>query len=142
MDEGVVTLVPWPYHNCVKGLASGRSVHYGDNISFTPPRRITQTAALSSCYSRFRHTSQYMASLDIDEFIAWNNTSSRRSGLSESRGFVEYIERAFYDHIEKGAILIPSVMMKFCTTLRGEADTSDGVQWMEMKKRFTCKRKA
>lgn len=100
--EGVVTVVRWPYRNCVLGMASGRWVAYskegedkqepridGDALVnrsqsrdsldagqsgrsrsyFTPPRAIAQTAALASCYSRFRGSSEWMIHIDDDEFL-------------------------------------------------------------------------
>jgi hypothetical protein len=76
LNEGKVTLITWPYSNCVRGMASGRPTWWVDKaqnnteIFFGPPRAISQTAALASCYSRFRHTSQYMVHIDDDEFIA------------------------------------------------------------------------
>src|SRR5690242_4906849 len=28
IDDGIVTLIPWYYHNCVINMASGRALHY------------------------------------------------------------------------------------------------------------------
>lgn len=82
--EQRVTLVPWPYENCVRGMASGRGITYevpsggGGNDSaaanatsefFQPPRCIAQAAALASCYLRFQHTARYIAHVDVDEFL-------------------------------------------------------------------------
>jgi hypothetical protein len=84
--NGTVTLVPWPFANCVKGGgSSGRwtSFYDPDRINpnpapgtsshlfhLHPPNRITQSAAVASCYLRFRHLTKYMAHIDDDEFLA------------------------------------------------------------------------
>lgn len=74
--EGIVTIVSWPYLNCVRGMSSGRGTWWleeWDQVEFTyfqPPRAVAQTAALASCYSRFRYFSRYMAHIDDDEFFA------------------------------------------------------------------------
>lgn len=79
-----MTLVPWPYENCVRHMASGRGIvyeapgrgaHNGSAAAnatsefFQPPRCIAQAAALASCYVRFQHTARYIAHIDIDEFL-------------------------------------------------------------------------
>lgn len=38
---------------------------------FSPPRAIAHTAALSSCYSRFRHTTNWMLHIDDDEYLVF-----------------------------------------------------------------------
>jgi hypothetical protein len=95
VSEGLVTLVRWPYQNCVNGMASGRWVGYHvytstdgtplDSVPedlrpihssfksefrfFFPPRAISHTAALASCYARYRHDTQWMAHIDDDEYL-------------------------------------------------------------------------
>ena len=88
--EGTVTIVPWGYQNCVKGMASGRWCHWGSDSNprgefFKPPRAIAQSAALGSCYSRFKRFTKYMMHIDDDEFVAMNlftarSTKKKRSG--------------------------------------------------------------
>lgn len=63
----IVTVIKWPYQNCVRNMGSGRIIHYG--FFFRPPRAISQTAALASCYSRFKHTTEWMIHVDDDEFM-------------------------------------------------------------------------
>lgn len=76
--ENVVTVIKWPYSNCVRNMASGRWVSYNlingsrnssTNKYFFPPRAIAQTAALSSCYMRFKGVSDWIAHIDDDEFL-------------------------------------------------------------------------
>jgi hypothetical protein len=78
IQRGLVTVVRWPYDNCVKNMASGRWINYvvpdettGRSVSrfFQPPRAIAQTAALASCYSRFKRKTKWMAHIDDDEFL-------------------------------------------------------------------------
>lgn len=70
-----VTVVKWAYQNCVRGMASGRFAILQDKIYtnltefFQPPRAIAHSAALSSCYMRFRYSSRYIAHIDVDEFL-------------------------------------------------------------------------
>ena len=79
--EGIVTITPWGYENCVKGMASGRWCHWRNNTLslqeratfFQPPRAISQTAALSSCYSRYKKFSKYIMHIDDDEFVVMNS---------------------------------------------------------------------
>jgi len=73
--DGNVTIVSWPYSNCVEGMGSGRWVqwmHDGASIFFQPPRTIAQTAALASCYSRYKYSTHWMAHVDDDEFLSFN----------------------------------------------------------------------
>jgi hypothetical protein len=62
--KGVVTVIPWPYNNCVRGMASGRMA-----ADFKVPGTIAHNAALASCYSRFRDSSRWIAHVDDDEFL-------------------------------------------------------------------------
>ena len=73
ITDGIVVVVPWPYENCVKGMASGRRVD-----EFRPPAPIAQWAALSSCYMRYRDYSRWIAHVDDDEFLV-----RRRGGGGE-----------------------------------------------------------
>jgi hypothetical protein len=81
--RGLVTVVRWPYENCVKNMASGRWVNHvtvdargvPDNQFFRPPRAIAQTAALASCYSRFKRKTKWMTHIDDDEFLVRSPSS-------------------------------------------------------------------
>jgi len=54
VHSGLLTVVRWPYENCVRGMGSGRKVTVTQpfHAVFAPPRAIAQTGALASCYSR------------------------------------------------------------------------------------------
>jgi len=87
---GIVTLVDWPYRNCARGFASGRSTWWASTFDrhrldgLQPPRPIAQISALASCYSRFKHTTKYLIHIDMDEFIFINGYS-----MSSNRRFSE-----------------------------------------------------
>jgi hypothetical protein len=75
VKEGIVSIIPWPYMNCVRDMAGGRWSSYRkkrEYLIFKSPRAISQHAALASCYSRFRHTSIYMTHIDDDEFLVYS----------------------------------------------------------------------
>lgn len=75
ISEKNVTIVSWPYDSCVDGMASGRWLHWMDgevSTFFQPPRVIAQTAALASCYSRYKSSTEWMAHIDDDEFLSFN----------------------------------------------------------------------
>jgi hypothetical protein len=95
IQEGVISVIRWPYCNCVNGMASGRWIGYHTYESvdgtppsavpkhlrpihssfkskfqfFFPPRAISHTAALASCYARYRHETRWMAHIDDDEYL-------------------------------------------------------------------------
>ncbi len=59
-------------------MGSGRFVTYLPNTVeqqqqqqrfFQPPRAVAHTAALASCYSRFRHAAEWIGHVDDDEFL-------------------------------------------------------------------------
>ena len=87
-NEGLVTLVDWPYENCAINMSSGRYLYYREKNPlfqdtlhnneglwtvqqgmFKPPYCLAQHAALASCYARYRKTSKYMLLIDDDEFV-------------------------------------------------------------------------
>lgn len=73
--EGRVTIVRWPFLNCVRHMANGRWATWYENdvkFDFKSPRAIAQSAALASCYSRFKYTSKYMIHVDDDEFMVFS----------------------------------------------------------------------
>jgi hypothetical protein len=69
----LIVLNPWQYENCVRGMAHGRSISWvdgeGTREHFYPPKRISQSSALSSCYSRYRGMARFILAVDDDEFI-------------------------------------------------------------------------
>ena len=99
--EGTVTIVPWGYQNCVKGMASGRSCHWASNSTgnqfFKPPAAIAQSAALGSCYSRFKRFTKYMMHIDDDEFVAMNLSIARSTERKHS-GQRKKFKGALYDY--------------------------------------------
>ena len=57
IKDGLVTVIVWPYSNCVRRMASGDWILWFEKGSkqlneLQPPRAIAQSAALASCYSR------------------------------------------------------------------------------------------
>ena len=68
VTRGIATLVEWPYLGCCT-KPSGRQVVV-DGVALKSFQRIEQWAALESCYRRFRRTTQWMLSIDIDECVA------------------------------------------------------------------------
>lgn len=89
--EGLVSLTPWHFDNCMRpgAMASGRALNVylqcNDSSSyatctdtpdtvrhFFPPRAVAQTAALASCYTRVRSASvsRYVMHIDDDEFVS------------------------------------------------------------------------
>ena len=92
VTEGIVTIVPWGYQNCVRGMASGRWCHWfninatvDNGTYFHPPRPIAQSAALASCYSRFKRFTKYMMHIDDDEFVAMNSSLVRPRSKNRGR---------------------------------------------------------
>jgi hypothetical protein len=139
VEKGLITIVPWFYENCVKGMASGRSIEIilddfpawssryvkdnpdqkANSTSFLPPKPIAQTAALGSCYSRFRHTSEYIMHIDVDEFV-----------LSRETSLPMFAEKLFKKSPHSVALSIAPVMMVDCnSTARG----GDGLSQTDRK---------
>ena len=113
--EGTVTIVPWGYQNCVRGMASGRWCHWDlkppRGQVFWPPRAIAQSAALASCYSRFRRFTKYMMHIDDDEFVTINSsiatsTKKKRPGrrLKFKGALYEYANLMFLSNPHAAAI--------------------------------------
>ena len=103
VKEGTVTIVPWGYQNCVRGMASGRGCHWASSSTarnetiFQPPRAIAQSAALGSCYSRFKRFTKYMIHIDDDEFVVLNSsisTSTKKRNFERRLKF----KGALYDY--------------------------------------------
>ena len=120
--EGVVVVVPWMYENCVKGTASGRYVIYTDPteglVAFRPPRAIAHSAALASCYSRFRKKSRYMMHIDDDEFVALSPTLMQPLGGQETRGpLVRFASRMFRKNPKAHSIVIAPMHKHLCSSM-------------------------
>lgn len=121
IDIGLVTLIQWPYNNCVKGMGGGRWLHWksrnstlgNDSKYFRPPVAISQTAALASCYSRYRSTSKYIVHIDDDEFITLSGSTQSRS---PDESLLEFVEKLFADYPDKVAIGFRQVSKYHCPT--------------------------
>jgi hypothetical protein len=116
IDEGIVTVVPWYYANCVRNLAGGRWTVYrvdGNPRFFQSPRAIAQAAALGSCYSRFKHTSKYMIHVDDDEFLAF---SGQRLETNSSGSLYDVAEVVFESNPAAAAVRFEPVLFWPCNT--------------------------
>eukprot|EP01038_Epipyxis_sp_PR26KG_P016571 gene16571-22622_t len=94
-NDGIVTIIDWPYENCAKNMQSGRATQWYESdtvhMSFRPPRAIAQTAALASCYARFRSSSKYITHIDEDEFLfvsLKNNNNNNNNNNNKQRSLV------------------------------------------------------
>ena len=121
IKEGFVTIVGWPYQNCVKGMASGRytSWHTPEKrMEFYPPKAIAQSGALSSCMTRFKRFTQYMIHIDDDEFIAFNSTIINNLNNStkkrSSRPLLDYTNRMFRENPKVAALSFLPVAKHYC----------------------------
>ena len=95
ITERIVTVISWPYSNCVRGMASGRWVHFKngeERIYFQPPRVISQTGALASCFSRFKHTSEWIAHVDDDEFLAFDSSAYSSEAGAQVKTLVSLLD--------------------------------------------------
>jgi len=117
IGRGTVTLVAWPYDNCVRGMASGKDVGWEDSMFpilgsqfFLPPPRLAQTAALASCYTRFKHSTKYLASIDDDEFL-----------ISKQRTIKEFIKSVFKRFPLAPAVYFRPIMVSLCPARAHEA---------------------
>ena len=96
-NEGLVTLIDWPYENCAINMSSGRQLYYREKNplfvdeslstegyhqqgSFKPPYCLAQHAALASCYARYRKLSKYMLLIDDDEFVVVRSRRKKTRG--------------------------------------------------------------
>lgn len=133
---GIVTLVDWPYRNCARGFASGRSTWWASTFDrhrldgLQPPRPIAQIAALASCYSRFKHMTKYLIHIDMDEFIFINSYSlssnrrydqQQRSNDSSTSQLMKYLRAVYKKRPDTPAIYIKPIDMLQCP-LRDERE--------------------
>lgn len=156
VSEGVVTIVPWAYDNCVRGMASGRFLTWNDPESgfniFHPPKAIAQSAALASCYSRYRSHTEYMMHIDDDEFIAMGPSvmvegfGHNRSHLTNNgqiyRPLAEFVDKVLTSRPDAPALAFPPLRKHECPTLDGgisKARVSSGLprigEWVYGRKR-------
>mmetsp|Transcript_24260 Transcript_24260/g.23315 ORF Transcript_24260/g.23315 Transcript_24260/m.23315 type:complete len:568 (+) Transcript_24260:830-2533(+) len=122
VNIGLLTLIHWPYSDCVKGMASARAMQWNDtqntaeSIYFLPPKCISQSGALASCYSRYRKTSKYMVHIDDDEFLALNTSSSLSKSVSWGESLVQFVDKLFHEYPKKIAIGFRQVSKLHCPT--------------------------
>ena len=140
VSEGVVTVVQWGYENCVRGMASGRYLTYLPEKTFKkgifdPPKAIAQSAALASCYSRYKSHTEYMMHIDDDEFIAMgasvlkkdfrHNKSHLTSNGKIYRPLFEYVDEIFNrstpDRPDRPAVAFTPLRKHECPTLEDSA---------------------
>ena len=121
IKEGFVTIVSWPYQNCVKGMASGRYASWrlnGTKYEFHPPKAIAQSAALTSCMTRFKRFTEYMMHVDDDEFIAFNTTViNDPNNLQHERSprpLLDYANRMFRENPTVAALSFFPVAKHYC----------------------------
>lgn len=130
IKEGVVTVVPWHYMNCVRYMASGRWNVYrragsGEAVFFQSPKAIAQQNGLASCYTRFKHTSKYMAHIDDDEFLVFDGVKVKESlQLSkEPKTLVTLSDSIFAANPLASAIRFEPVLFWPCNITKGYENT-------------------
>ena len=135
VSEGVVTVVPWAYENCVRGMGGGRFATWNDKKEwkriFKPPKAIAQSAALASCYSRYRSHTEYMMHIDDDEFIAMGASMLKKGfGHTQSnllynghiyRPLAEYVDRTFKEQPGWPALTFSALLKHTCPILEDNA---------------------
>jgi len=114
VKEKIVTIVAWPYENCVRHMASGHLTFWfpdidktGDTLNvetFRPPRAIAQTAALDSCYSRYRSRSKYIGHIDEDEFYAFSRFRNNTDWAPNVKSITAMADALFEKNPDKAAI--------------------------------------
>ncbi len=156
IHRDIVTIVPWHFENCVRHMASGRIAEYNYNCShkrsynvcphdkrgqdvihqvwFSPPRPVAQTAAIGSCYVRFKHTSKYMMHLDEDEFLVLptNYTLSEMKANKKSMSgkgatgppLLAFADDIFSQFPTKSVIRFPPIRMVQCNPKQLEENYS------------------
>mmetsp|Transcript_32823 Transcript_32823/g.47387 ORF Transcript_32823/g.47387 Transcript_32823/m.47387 type:complete len:616 (-) Transcript_32823:38-1885(-) len=122
--EGLVTLVSWPYSNCIRHMETARPIsfrrHCGPNttnfrLEAFLPTSIAQAAATASCFSRFKGTTKYMGHLDIDEFFLVRGGNTRGGKRTEQQGFLKtFVQRQFKRHPKAPAMAFSPVSMLEC----------------------------
>ena len=101
---------------------------------FHPPKAIAQSAALASCYSRYRSHTEYMMHIDDDEFIAMG-ASVLKQGFSHNqshltyngqiyRPLAEYVDDIMISRPDVPAIAFPPLRKHECPTLHNNYSVS------------------
>lgn len=110
VNERTVTVISWPYENCARNMASGHLTWWYPNYpdtqnveTFRPPRAVSQTAALSSCYARYRSKSKYIGHIDEDEFYAFSRNRNNTDWAS-TKSITGMADALFKKNPEKAAI--------------------------------------
>ena len=142
VSEGVVTVVQWGYENCVRGMAGGRFLTFTPHVDtkrgigiFYPPKAIAQSAALASCYSRYKSHTEYMMHADDDEFIAMgasvlrkdfrHNKSHLTSNGKIYRPLFEYVDEIFNRSApDMPAVAFTPLRKHECPTLEDSASSA------------------
>lgn len=119
VNEGFLNIIPWPYRNCVREMASGRWTIWFKNdtrFDFKAPYAIAQSAALASCYSRFRHTSKYMTHIDDDEFLVFSKSYFNGQNNSKDFNIINVADKIFKENPKVAAIKFEPVQFFPCKT--------------------------
>lgn len=124
ITENKVTVVPWPFMNCVRYMANGRwGTWFENNVKydFKAPRAIAQSAALASCYVRFKHTSKYMAHIDDDEFMTFSsaNIQSLTNSAKSPTSLSELSDILFRRFPKSAAIRFEPITFFPCNVSKG-----------------------
>jgi hypothetical protein len=123
VKERTVTIITWPYENCVRHMASGHLTFWYPDIdknstenvqTFRPPRAIAQTAALSSCYSRYRSRSKYIGHVDEDEFFAFVRSRNNTDWAPNVNTITAVADALFQKYTDKPAIRFHPVCFYKC----------------------------
>ena len=131
INDGLVTVVSWPYQSCVSGMAAEKPLQWSHEerkytVTFQPPKDISRHAAMASCYSRFRSTSDYIAHLDVDDFIVLDSqiNSVRRKKKSvalkkevkaNSTSLIDFTKAVFASRTKAVAIRFLPVLFEDCS---------------------------
>lgn len=124
IEEGIVSVIEWHYMNCVRGMASGRSIVFIENSTthhFAAPKPISQNAALASCYVRFKHTSKYIIHVDDDEFMVFSSNAMKSYIGSNNtiETLLDFADAAFSKHPDSGALVFLPIMYYPCNATIG-----------------------
>ena len=131
INDGLVTVVSWPYQSCVAGMAAEKPLQWSHEerkytVRFQPPKEISRHAAMASCYSRFRSTSDYIAHLDVDDFVVLdsqaNNVRRKKKTVAlkkevnvNSTSLVDFTNAVFASRTKAVAIRFLPVLFEDCS---------------------------
>jgi hypothetical protein len=82
---------------------------------FRPPRAISQTAALDSCYARYRSRSKYIGHIDEDEFYAFARNRNNTEWSPNVKTLTALADSLFEKHPDKAAIRFHPVCFYQCS---------------------------